>query len=163
MFFEGVFASGTLNLWTGPGTISWGSKNWLGVGDLIEISPIDETVDVVANGAVISLNGNPPANVALALSDTRQGKPGKVWLGAMAGGTVIADPYLAFEGKLDVPQIEDDAGGATIRVSYEHSLIALERPNERRYTDQDQKIDYPSDKGLEYIPALQDANIKWGG
>jgi hypothetical protein len=164
LFFEGGFVSGTLNFWTGAGSISWDSKTWTGVGDLIQISPIEENVDIVASGAVISLAGNPPQNISLALSETRQGKHGKVWLGAIGtDGSVVVDPYLAFEGRLDVPEIDDNPDGATIKISYEHRLIALDRPNLRRYSDQDQKIDYPDDKGMEYIPALQDANIKWGG
>jgi hypothetical protein len=44
----------------------------------------------------------------------------------------------------------------------ESRLIDLERSRERRYTSEDQKIDYPNDKGLEFIADLQDKEIVWG-
>jgi hypothetical protein len=74
----------------------------------------------------------------------------------------VADPVLQFEGRLDVPAIEDGEDTATIAISYESELIDLERARERRYTPEDQAIDYPGDLGFAYVAALQDAQITWG-
>ena len=38
----------------------------------------------------------------------------------------------------------------------------IEKPRERRYTSEDQKLDHPDDRGFEYVPALQDMPIFWG-
>jgi hypothetical protein len=75
---------------------------------------------------------------------------------------IIADPFKCFEGRFDVPDIVDEGARATISARYESRLIDLDRVRARRYTDEDQKLDYPTDKGFEYVPSLQDAQIPWG-
>jgi len=163
IFYEGEFSTGTSRAWSGYGEKVWNGQTWQGVGHLGGISAIEETGDVKATGIVVQLTGVATENIALALGEARQGKPGKVWLGFLdEAGNVIVDPYLAFSGRLDVPEIEEGAETATVRISYESRLIDLERPRARRYTHEDQQIDFPGDKGFEFVPSLQDAQIVWG-
>ena len=163
LLFEGDFASGFVRFWTGYGTLTWNSNTWTGAGNLIGVSQVEETTEVAAKSLTVSLSGIPLANISLVLSNARQGRLGKIWLGVLdASGAVIADPYLAFTGRLDVPVIEDSGATATISVSYESRLIDLERPRGRRYTHEDQQIDYPTDLGFQYVSTLQDTQITWG-
>jgi len=67
-----------------------------------------------------------------------------------------------FSGELDQMNIVEEAESCTISVTAENVLIKLERPTVRRFTDQDQKSRYPSDRGLEFIASLQDKEIFWG-
>lgn len=163
LFYEGDFASGTVRFWSGLGTIAWDGHDWTGAGNLAGVSAIEETGDVQANGVTLSLSGIPSALVSLVLEEARQGLPGTVWLGFLAAdGTVVADPAIAFAGRLDVPQIEDGATTATIAISYENRLRDLERAREYRYTDESQKLFHPEDKGFEYVPSLQEWSGTWG-
>lgn len=162
LFYEGVFTGGTLRLWTGVGPISWNGQTWTGAGNLMGVSPPTETIDVRAQGITCTLSGMPSSLISTALGQARLGQAGKVWLGVMdAAGAVIADPYLAFEGRLDVPGIEDAGASCTISVNYESRLIDLQRPRERRWTDDDAQIDFAGDRGFEYVPALQDQVLTW--
>ena len=79
-----------------------------------------------------------------------------------SGDIIVSDPYTIFDGFMDVMKVEDSGETATVNVSCESSLIALERAKTRRYTPEDQAIDYPNDKGFEYVAALQDDEIIWG-
>lgn len=171
LFFEGEFASGTTRAWSGVGSIEWDGKTWTGVGHLGGVSPIKESQDPVANGMSVSLSGVPTSLISQALGDARQGRPGKIWLGVMAEGVdsptttaleIVADPALAFHGRLDVPEIEEAGDSCTITISYENRLVDLERPRERRWTDEDQKIDYPDDDGFAFVNAVQEFNGFWG-
>lgn len=74
---------------------------------------------------------------------------------------VIADPYLAFDGRLDVPVIDDAGDTCTIAISYESRLIDLEKARERRWTHDDQQIDFAGDLGFEYVPGLPDQVLTW--
>jgi hypothetical protein len=162
IFYEGEFAGGFLRLWSGLGPIDWNGQTWTGAGNLMAVSPIVETADVRAAPMTCSLSGASPAILSLVLGQARQGKPGKVWFGGMdAAGAIIADPYLAFVGRLDVPQIEDTGETGTVTISYENRLIALERPRTRRWTHEDQQIDYPGDMALEYAASLQNQVLVW--
>src|SRR3989304_4557380 len=83
VFLELETNAGTSRAWTGYGTIAWNGQNWVGLGHLLGISPVTEPGDVQANGVALSLSGVPGALVSLALADVRQGKPIKLWLGAI--------------------------------------------------------------------------------
>lgn len=163
LFYAGEFAAGTVRLWTGVGTITWDGQSWTGAGNLLGMSSIQETTQIRAAGLSVSLSGVSSALISLALTDAQQGADGKVWLGFLdATGAVIADPALAFQGRLDVPEIVDGGETCSITISYESRLIDLERARERRYTSEDQRIDYPDDRGFDFVPGLQDAVIPWG-
>lgn len=162
ILFEGEFASGWVRLWSGIGNLSWNGYTWTGTGNLLAISGIDETVEVRAAGITVSLSGIPSDLLSAALGDARSGRVGRVYLAFFSGGSIVADPILQFEGRLDVPAIEDGPETATISISYESELIDLERARERRYTPEDQQIDFPGDLGFDYVASLQDAQIVWG-
>jgi hypothetical protein len=98
----------------------------------------------------------------LALSSVRQGRDGKIYLGFLSNGAVVIDPVLVFQGRLDVPIIEENGETATISIAYESRLIDLQKPRESRYTDQDQQRAYPGDLGMAFVPSLQEKTLNWG-
>lgn len=163
IFFEGVFSSGTLRLWSGLGDRVWNGATWTGAGTLMGVSPAEETTAVVASGWTVQLSGVPPELVSLAIADARQGLAGRLWVGLLDGaGAVIADPALASAGRLDVPEIADDAESCVISISYESRLVDLFRAREWRLTDETQRLLYPGDRGLEYVAGMQNRPIMWG-
>lgn len=162
VFYEGAFASGTLRLWSGIASIAWNGQTWTGVGGLLGVSEVHESDEIRANGMTVSLSGVDPSRLSLVLGQARSGAAGRLWFGLLDGaGAVIADPYLAFEGRLDEPTIDEGGETATISISYESRLIDLERPRERRYTHEDQQIDFPGDLGFQYVAELQDKVVVW--
>lgn len=157
------FDEGTLNLWTGLGDLSWDSKTWAGAGHLLSLQPAEETAEIEARNATFVLSGMPESLVSLALASDYQGRPARMWFGAVdEDGVVIADPIKIFSGFMDVMSIEDDPAGATISLTAESSLVVLRRTRERRYTPEDQKLDFPDDTGLRWVAGLQDKEIVWG-
>lgn len=163
LFYEGEFASGTVRLWTGLGAVAWDGKTWEGAGTFLGVTQIDEPGDVIAAGTTVQLSGVPVELKALALTEARTGKPGRVWLGLLdTEGQVIADPVLAFAGRLDVPEISATRDEVVIAISYESRLIDLQRPREWRYTHESQQALHPGDRGFEYVAAIQDREIRWG-
>jgi hypothetical protein len=163
IFFEGEFATGTLRLWSGLGEIGWAGQSWAGAGALLGLGAIEETDAVVASGTAVSLSGVPGHLVQLVIAEARQGLPGRVWLGLLdSDGGIVADPVQAFSGRLDVPEIADDAGTCTITISYESRLIDLNTARSWRYTHESQQALHPGDRGFEYVTAIQDREITWG-
>jgi hypothetical protein len=63
---------------------------------------------------------------------------------------------------MDIMKIDEGPESATIVLSLENRLIALDRSKERRYTHEDQQLSFPGDKGFEFVPDLQDKEIIWG-
>jgi hypothetical protein len=163
ILFEGQFATGWVRIWSGLGSVNWNGQAWAGAGSLLGLGGIDETGEVVAGGTAVSLSGVPLDLVQMAIEEARQGLPGRIWLGLLAeSGSIIADPVHAFSGRLDVPEIKDDADTCTITISYESRLIDLTVPRTWRYTHESQQVLFPDDLGFEYVTAIQDREITWG-
>lgn len=162
-FYEGEFQGGTLRMWTGQGTFTMSGEDWAGAGTLLSISPVGETLDIRAEGVQVALSGMPSSLISTVLANARYGKPGKLYLACLTNsGTVVTDPYLAFSGKLDKPEILDSGETCRITVRYESTLVDLQRPRVRNYTPEDQHRDYPADKGFDFVASLQDKTIAWG-
>ena len=125
------FDSGALRLWTGYGDVTVASETYTGGGQFLGISPVEETVEVAARGVTMSLNGIDASLITYALTENYQTRSAKVYLGVISSGAVVADPYLVFDGRMDVMTIDDNGETATISMTAESRLIDLERPKLR--------------------------------
>tara|TARA_Y100000004_G_scaffold192202_1_gene252352 strand:- start:21 stop:578 length:558 start_codon:yes stop_codon:yes gene_type:complete len=158
-----AFDGGNFLAWTGYGNITFDSTTFVGAGDFLSVSPIKESSEVQANGIDITLSGVPSSLISSALNETYQGRSCKLYLGVLdSSNAVVSDPYVLFSGRMDLMNIDDSGEKANISVTAESRLIDLDRTRERRYTSEDQKIDFPNDQGLEFITDLQDKEIIWG-
>lgn len=162
LLFQGEFTTGTVRAWSGIGDLIWNGFTWTGTGTLLSVSPVQETAETSANGITVNLNGVPSELLSLALQSCKQGAAGYIYLGFLNSGAVISDPILLFEGRLDIPSIQEEGDTATISISYESRLIDLERPRETRYTNEDQQREFAGDLGFEFVPKLQDKALTWG-
>lgn len=161
LLFEGEFVSGYIRAWSGIGDLVWNSQTWTGTGTLLSISDIQETSDGSAQGITATLSGVPSALISIALQDVRQGASGKIWLGFFNNG-IIDDPILLFEGRLDVPVINESGETASISISYESRLIDLQRQREHLYTDKDQQGLFAGDLGCQFVTSIQEITLNWG-
>mgnify|MGYP000739722093 FL=1 len=152
-----------LYLWSGFGNLTFNGKNYLGVGNLLSISAVDESTDLTATGASIVLSGIQSPLLAIARDEDYQGRPITIYLGALDDtGDLIASPTVLFSGFMDVMTISEAGETSTISVTAENKLIAFDRSYVRRYTAEDQKIDYPNDMGFEFVAKIADQEIIWG-
>jgi hypothetical protein len=158
-----AFDSGNLNLWNGVGNLTVSSVDYVGAGTLLTIGQIAETAELQANGITVTLSGITDPLLAKARDEDYQGRELKVLLGAMdASNGVISTPVNVFSGFMDTMVINDSSETATIQIAVENRLIGFERTRVRRYTAEDQLIDFPNDKGLEFVADMAEKEIVWG-
>lgn len=174
MVFDSSDTANPVLLWSGLGDLAFGGETYTGLGDLLSISDIAETSDISATGINVALSGLNRAFVAQALGYQYQGRPLTVFLGAFNDqGALIADPIVVFSGFMDTMTISEGAETSTISVNVENKLVAFERTKVRRYTAEDQKIDYPLklangnnnpnyDAGFEFVTSIVQKEIIWG-
>lgn len=157
------FEGDPIRLWTGLGTISFGGVSYIGGGNVLNIAPVNETGQIQANGSTITISGIPSDLISAALNENYQSRNAEIYFGALdSNNAVIADPYMIFKGFMDVMSIAEDSETATMSVNLESRLIRLENSKLRRFTSEDQKIDFPNDLGLDLIADLQEKEIVWG-
>lgn len=161
--FRGVFGISTVRLWTGVGALTLNSESYLGNGWFSDFDPAPEAEQLSAEGFRVTLSGVPSELVALILTNSRHNARGQLYFVMLNElGTVIGNPYLAGSGRLDVPELVVAEKEARITISYENSLLMLERAKGGRYTDQSQKNTYSADRGFEHVANLQDLRFTWG-
>jgi len=157
------FASGSIYLWSGLGDLSFNSNTYIGAGDLLSIGSVQESTELTATGAQITLGGIKQSLLTLARDEPYQGRPLTIRLGAFdENGDLIASPVIVFSGFMDVMTINDSGETSTITVSAENKLIVFQKTAVRRYTAEDQKIEHSTDKGFEFVAKIQEKEIVWG-
>jgi hypothetical protein len=175
-----------LYFWTGLGDLTTGGVTYVGTGQFLSISEMEETAEIAAKGATITLSGIPSNLISLAISEPYQGRKCKIFFGAIDanriyllqedgsyilredGGKIditegdVTPTVELFTGYIDRMDIDEGPETSTIALSVESRLIDLERARVFRFTDQSQKSRFPNDKGLEFVEDLQDKQFNWG-
>jgi len=187
---ELLFDDNPVRVWTGVGTLSLGGFDWVGSGQLITVSAIEETQEMSVKGATITMSGIPSELLSLALSEPYQGRVCNIYFGATTpanesvygvqgfepevvldftngyfqGEYSVESNQLSqiFSGYMDQMNIVDGPETSTIELLVENKLIDLERARIARYTSGYQKSVYPGDLGLDFVESLQDKDIVWG-
>ncbi len=156
------FASGIVYAHSGVGNFIWGGKTYLGVGRLGKVSEIEETESLQANAIKLELSGVDPANVSISLNEEYQGRPARLYLAYLNENyQLIGDPVGPFSGQMDT--MDGELGKvSTITLTVESRLVDWMRARVRRYTDADQQVEYPGDKGLEYVSQMAERQLPWG-
>jgi len=162
LLVEMHFDSGTVYVTNAGRSFTWSGHTWLGVGGLGSVDVIEEGANMQARGIRLSLSGVDSDNLFTALAEHYQGRACKIWLAFVdAAGAVIADPLLLFSGRIDQMAIELGPL-STVTLSAESRLMDLERARIRRYSHEDQQLDYPGDLGLEYVALMVQRELPWG-
>lgn len=159
------FASGTAYIWSGIGNYTWNGNTYVGVGDLGQISVIEEGATVEAKGISVTLSGIDSTMLADALQESQLGLPATIYIALYTGpgGTIIADPLTAWSGFTDQPEIVLTGPTAEITLRLESVLLELNKPVDRRYTLQDQQVQAPGDIAFQFVPSLQEISFVWNG
>ena len=162
LLFQAFFDTETLRFWNGVGDLIYDSDTYTGAGHLLKLSDMDETSKVESKGITLTLSGVPSSLIAIALAEEYQERKVTVDLGFFdASGAIIVDPFRFFSGKADIMAILDGAENATISLTAENDIIILQRINERRRTDEDQKLELSTDTFFSRVPSLQNKSIVW--
>ena len=157
------FDSGELNLWTGVGDFTSGSKTYTGAGELLTISNIEETNELASTNLTISISGLNSDIVSYATTEDYQNRPITLKLFFFhAGTTEEINSMILFKGRMDTLTV-NDGDTFSVTITAENKLIDLTRPKNLYFTPETQEFLHSGDKGLEFVPKIQEQRINWGG
>jgi hypothetical protein len=153
------FTTSPLYFWSGIGTRTINGKTYTGSGTLLQLGNVSEVSDMSAQGCTLTCSGIPSQMLSLALTEPYQGRYCRIYLGVTNDLSTYTEIFTGLMDKMDIQEGQDSS---TIVISVESRLIDLERPRARRFTQSDQQSRFPSDKGLDFIATLADAQLTWG-
>lgn len=155
----------TARLFTGAGALEWddgtGEQTWLG-SSLLDIQPMTATTRGEAQAVNISVSGIDEDIKEEVLSYLVRGSDVYVWFFYVNGSNeIVADPWLAFAGRVDVPQIEE---GETITINVQclDALGYAFRRTVSRRSNQDQQALFSGDVFFEFAASIAREPIRWG-
>ena len=158
---ELLFDSVPIRMWTGTGEATIDGNTYIGAGQLLSISSIDETSEIAVKGADIILSGMNSEVISLALQSSYQGRVCNIYFGVVDGSTYSGLTQI-FSGYMDEMNISEGPDTGTIELKVENKLIDLERARVARYSSGYQKSIYPNDKGFDFVESLQNRSVPWG-
>jgi hypothetical protein len=162
-FIEAHFVDGPVYVWTGRGRLVWNGITWLGFGSTVAITTIEETTAIEAKGITLTMSGIDVSLLGGIMLEFQVGLPALIRLGLFDENVaLIDDPVISWAGRMDQPTIDVDGQTATISINCENRLLEMNVAVDRRYTNEDQQIDYPGDRGFEFVASIQDVTIYWG-
>ena len=158
------FPSGTLYVHNSIGTYTWGGEDWLGTGDLGEISQIEEGADVSPYKLTLSLSGLDPNVSAAALTEDYYLQPVTVYLGVLdSSDDLIADPTVVWEGAMDQMIVSVGAeSGDVISLTAESELARFNKASNLKYTSAQLQKDFAGDLGFDLMADIDGAKLRWG-
>lgn len=156
------FPSAAVRLNSSLANITIGGNEFLGIGQMGSITPVEESIELRSYGIQLRLSGIPRDAMVAALAEAYQGRRATVYEVMLNTTTLlpIADPIVTFRGRMD--QMNGTFGReAVVTVSLENRLRDWERPRLSRYTTEDQRRKYPSDLAFEFVSTTTEKEVVW--
>lgn len=139
-----------------------GSQTYLPAGSLLTVASVDENSDLGASGLRLTLSGCDPQIVQNARDEDYQGHDCDVYLGAMDSDGSLIGATTYFSGINDNITYTAKQDSIDISLTVENKLIRFGKSKTKRYTDAEQKAEFSTDKGFEFVNSIAEREIKWG-
>jgi hypothetical protein len=162
-FVSMAFSSGVVYVHNGIGTYTWGSHDWLGVGNFGGVSKLEEGSDVSPYGVTLTLSALDATMAGVALTEDYYMRDVFIYIGALsADDELLNEPLQIWAGQMDVMKITVGAeGGDSIIVQCESELAAFDRSSGLKFSNQALQSNYAGDLFFEFLPKIAGATIRW--
>lgn len=141
--------------------ITWQSVTYLGIGNIGEISPVDETADGSPANYRLTLSGLDPALVSGINRADYLNHTVTTWLLVLdENHNVIGDPVHWWSGLTDRTSITLGKRAA-ITIDVKDRRVLWQNPHPQYWTDQAQRRRDPTDRGMEQVASLDKIEIEW--
>lgn len=154
---SGYTGENAIRLWSGYLNKTIASNTFVGSGDFMSISLVEEVADLSAKNITVALSGLDSSIISIALQEPYQRRLCRIYF-----GTVDTTAIEIFSGFMNTMTIEDAGESSMISLSVESKLVALERASNRRYTHENHIARHSNDTFFSYVSDLQDKEIAWG-
>lgn len=163
IFVKLAFPSGTVFIHNGVGTHSFDGDDYLGVGTFGGIDALEDTVELISKPVSLTLSSITPEIIDAIRVDDIFGRDADIYLGALDDdGRLKGTPDNWFSGHMETLELilgKEDG----VHITLQSRASRLRLRNNKRYTLEDHQADHPGDLLFEFLPALMEAEVTWGG
>jgi len=163
VFVSLSFPSGTVYVHNSLGTITWGGNDWLGVGGFGSIDTMEENIKLVDNPVSISLSSITPEIIDAIKTDDIYHRSADIYLGTLnEADELVGTPMNWVTGYMEYASLSVGAENG-LAISIQTRASRLRTRNNKRYTIEDHQADYPGDVFFEFLWAIKELEVSWGG
>lgn len=165
------FSTGAKRWWAGFGPLVWAGHEWLGTGDVFEISALTSDYQMSAEPLTISLAATPEMVLLAKNSKTAVSNRTIVvysqlfattQIGAVGPWQPLIPPVALFSGTMSgLTFAADGAQSRMISLNAEGLLTRRNAPPRGLLTDSDQQARHAGDKGLERVSLYTQYETRW--
>jgi hypothetical protein len=163
-FVEMQFQSLTQYVCSANQTITWGGRDWIGLGTVGAISPIEESEGVESKALTFTLNLANASYLALAVGDVEEyrGRTAKLYFCPLDESfQLVGTPQQCWRGIMDLMAIGIEGEEGKVTLKCETSAYGLKRVPALRLNAAQQKKKYPTDTGFDYLTDLIANPVVW--
>ena len=162
LLVHGKFDSGELNLFSGQGTVTFGGRDYIGVGQLMSVSEVGSGTGGEKQGISITLSGIDPAIIYISEIEEFQRRKVDIRLACFDDEGQIIEADILFSGLADLIRSDDSPKKPEITLHCEQKALDLSRPRPFKYLPQDQKNRHPGDTFFDLVQDIQNRDDTWG-
>ncbi len=160
------FSSGIQRYHSGINSVYYdegsGPEEYLGVGTLGAVDPIEESMENQAHGINVTLSGVDTTQLNLVVEEDYQGRPVDLFVAHYDIETAtIVDAQNIFTGGIDTIAISKGTKGS-MTMQVEHESAQYDTPNTFRATDEDHQKAHPGDLFFDQIHNVVNNELVWG-
>lgn len=164
------FTTETSRLWTGWGEVNFGGEDWSGVGELGNISDLEQSINGNAPEVNFSLSGvdlNTVNKVRESFVTEALGNKVKVYIQFVNDEDDQAlesydQPVVIWTGHMRKSGfLVDNEGNKEISLGTESLFSLRSRPNYSQYSSTDQKKRFTGDLGFDFVNQLANKVVTW--
>jgi hypothetical protein len=147
--------------WT---NVIWNGQVYTALGHFLGFSDIEESADLRVTNMTVQLSGIDQSVVSAVLGEKYIDRPLRIRKAFFDENmSIIPDPVLIFEGRMDQPSIQEDPnnGSCTVTVNASSAWVDFERKSGRHTNHTEQQLFFHGDKGFEFISEIT-KEIVWG-
>lgn len=160
---ELFFSSATVRLTDYARTVGYGGNDFPPAGQLLGISEIVESAQVIVAEARVSLSGVDQTFVATVLGETYLDRRMVVYRAFLDAAGAVAYARAVFDGRMDAPEVEEDptSGTCTVTVPATSYWADFERRPGRHTNHEETQLYFPGDRFFEFVSQVN-KQITWG-
>lgn len=168
------FAGGTVRYCTATQDITTTvpAATWVAIGGALEISVVEEGIDLSGQAVEVTFSGVDQAVITLLLGDKYLGRRCKIYWAHVdeAAGTVVADPLLVFNGLMNGPfriqeqrdERGEQTGSVKITTRFSDPFGALEQGRGIRTNVESHQSFFSGDSFFAFAPVMVERRLHWG-
>jgi hypothetical protein len=156
-FVELNFLNATVYICSANQTLTWGGHDWIGLGSIGAISPIEESEGTESKSLTFTLNVAQASYLSLAVGNVEEyrGRTAKLYFCPLDESfQLVGTPQRCWRGIMDLMAIGIEGEEGKITLKCETSAYGLKRQPGLRLNAAQHKERHPGDTGLDYLNDL---------